>query len=270
MTPKLTTTVIVWNDVKRIDITNHLSKTQTYDKEAAYFAFPFAAQKPTFRYEVPAGIVTANTDMLPGACLDWFTVQHFVEVAGDKGAVTWASPDAPLVCFQDINRGKWQTKLDFTNGHLYAYVMNNYWFTNYLAGQGGDFVFRFALTSRPQADSVASAQFGSNVSNPLVAVVSNGNPAGTLPTEPTSLVSVAEPNVMLVGAKRPDGGAGLILRLWEISGQATTAHVRLGQSAAQKATACNLVEDPTGPLEIRDGTIAVPIRARGLATVRVE
>ena len=55
-----------------------------------------------------------------------------------EGAITWATPDAPLCCFQDINRGKWQTKLDFTNGHLYAYVMNNYWFTNYLAGQGGE------------------------------------------------------------------------------------------------------------------------------------
>lgn len=270
MTPKLTSTIIVWNDVKRIDITNHLSKTLTYEKEAAYFAFPFAAGKPAFRYEVPAGIVTANTDMLPGACLDWFTVQHFVEVAGDKGAVTWASPDAPLVCFQDINRGKWQTKLDLTNGHLYAYVMNNYWFTNYLAGQGGDFVFRFALTSRPQADSVASAQFGWNVSNPLTAVALDANPGGTLPAEPTGLISVAEPNVMLVGAKRPDGGAGLILRLWEISGQPTIVHVRLSPFAAQKAMACNLVEEPREPLEIRDGTIAVPLRGRGLATVRVE
>jgi len=184
--------------------------------------------------------------------------------------VAWASPDAPLVCFQDINRGKWQTKLDLTNGHLYAYVMNNYWFTNYLAGQGGDFVFRFALTSRPQADSVASAQFGWNVSNPLTAVALDANPGGTLPTEPTGLISVAEPNVMLVGAKRPDSGAGLILRLWEISGQPTTVHVRLSPSAAQKAMACNLVEEPHEPLEIRDGTITVPLRGRGLATVRVE
>ena len=111
MTPKITSTVIVWDDVKRIDIVNHLTKTLTYDKEGVYFAFPFAAEKPTFRYEVPAGIVNANTDMLPGACLDWFTVQHFVEVEGDDGAIAWATPDAPLVCFQDINRGKWQTKL---------------------------------------------------------------------------------------------------------------------------------------------------------------
>ena len=137
MTPKITSSVIVWNDLKRIDFCNTLTKTETFEKEAVYFAFPFAAERPAFRYEIPAGVVCANTDMLPGACLDWFTVQHFVEVEGKDSTVTWASPDAPLACFQDINRGKWQTQLPMVNGHLYAYVMNNYWFTNYLAGQGG-------------------------------------------------------------------------------------------------------------------------------------
>ncbi len=80
MAPKITSEIFVWDHLKRIDIVNRLTKTQTYDKEAVYFAFPFAAAEPTFRYEAPAAIVNANTDMLPGACLDWFTVQHFVEV----------------------------------------------------------------------------------------------------------------------------------------------------------------------------------------------
>jgi hypothetical protein len=40
-----------------------------------------------------------------------------------------------------------------------------------------------------------------------------------------------------------------------------------------KATACNLVEEPLpqgAALEIKDGTVAVPVTARGLATVIVE
>jgi len=270
MTPKIATAVIVWNDVKRIDIVNHLSKTQTYDKEAVYFAFPFAAAKPAFRYEIPAGVVCANTDMLPGACLDWFTVQHFVEIDSPQGAVTWATPDAPLACFQDINRGKWQTQLPFVNGHVYAYVMNNYWFTNYLAGQGGDYAFRFAITSRAQADRVASAQFGWAASNPLAGAVVEANPNGALAPGCGSLVSVDEPDVIVVSVKQATGGDALVLRLWELEGKATTAHVRVSPVAAKKAIACNLMEDPQGDLEIRDGAIAVPIRARGLATVRVE
>ena len=215
MAPKIVSEIFVWDDIKRIDISNRLTKTQTYDREAVYFAFPFAADKPTFRYEAPAAIVNANTDMLPGACLDWFTVQHFVEVSGKDATIAWATPDAPLICLQDINRGKWQTKLPITTGHLYSYALNNYWHTNYLAGQGGDFTLRFAITSRPKADNVASAQFGWAVSNPLLGSRIEPNAQAPLPETPTSLVSVAEPNVIVVGTKQADGGKGLIVRLWE-------------------------------------------------------
>jgi hypothetical protein len=291
MAPRITSEIIVWDHIKRIDIVNRLTKTETYDKEAVYFAFPFAADKPTFRYEAPAAIVNANKDMLPGACLDWFTVQHFVEVAGKNATIAWATPDAPLVCLQDINRGKWQTKLPLTNGHLYAYVMNNYWHTNYLAGQGGDYTFRFAITSRPKTDNVASARFGWAVSNPLGGIAGRPNPHRPLPESPTSLISVAEPNVIVVGTKQADQGSGLIVRLWELSGKPTTAHVRLDpRISATKAEACNLVEDPGQPLKIHVGRIvaterngshtvavnreinevAVPVRGNGLATVRIE
>ncbi|MCX7046517.1 MAG: polysaccharide lyase family protein [Candidatus Sumerlaeota bacterium] len=278
MTPKIIAEITVWNDIKRVDIVNRLTKTQTYDKEAAYFAFPFAAQKPTFRYECPAGIVNANKDMLPGACLDWFCVQHFVEIESGDAAIAWATPDAPLVCFQDINRGKWQTALPFETGHLYAYVMNNYWHTNYKAGQGGDFTFRFSITSRAKADSAASARFGWAAANPLMILETSGSAApaianaanAPLPATAASLMEVAEPNVILIGAKKAETGDALILRLWEVTGQATTAHIRLGSTPATKATACNLVEEPASPLEIKDGAICVPLRASGLATVMVE
>jgi len=271
MTPKIISAAVLCDEIKRIDIINRLSKNLSYDKEAVYFAFPFAAEKPTFRYEVPCGIVNANKDMLPGACLDWFTVQHFVEVEGPGMAVAWATPDAPLVCFQDIFRGKWQTKLPMLNGHVYAYVMNNYWHTNYQAGQGGDCAFRFAITSRAKSDRTASAQFGAAVSNPLVGVVVGANPTGKLPAGSASLVSIAEPNVMVIGIKQAEVGGGLVVRLWEVEGKATTAHLRLDSHIpAAKATACNLVEEPGEALELREGTIAVPIRGSGLATVQIE
>jgi alpha-mannosidase len=270
MAPRLVTEVTVWNHLRRVDIVNRLTKTQTYDKEAVYFSFPFAAAKPVFRYECPAGIVNANTDMLPGACLDWFTVQHFVEIESGDAAIAWATPDAPLACFQDINRGQWLRRLPMNTGHLYAYVMNNYWHTNYKPGQGGELTFRFSITSRAKADNAASARFGWAASNPLFVATTEGGAGAVLPAGSSSLVEVAEPNVILIGAKQSEVGGQLVLRLWEVNGQPTTAHLRLGQTPARKATACNLVEEPQGALEIRDNVIAVPIRASGLATVIIE
>jgi hypothetical protein len=270
MTPKIVSEVTVYDDLKRVDVTNRLTKTLTYEKEAVYFAFPFEATEPVLRYEVPCAILRPDQDLLPGACLDWFTVQHFVEIADGDAAIAWSTPDAPLVSFQDINRGKWQTELPIQNGHVYAYVMNNYWFTNYLAGQDGPFTFRFSITSRQKSDVVASAQAGWAASNPLVAVKADANPNGALPAESTSLVGIAEPNVLLIGMKRAETSDALVLRFWEMTGKPTTAHVRLPHVPVRKATLCNLVEEPQEECALRDGTISVPVRASGLATVAVE
>lgn len=270
MTPAITTEVTVWNDLKRVDITNRLEKTKTLDKEAVYFAFPFAADKPTFRYEAPLAIQRPDEHMLPGACLDWFTVQHFVQVEARDAAITWSTPDAPLVCFQDINRGKWQTELPLATGHLYAYVMNNYWFTNYQPGQGGRFAFRFSITSDAKADTVGSARFGWAASNPLIAVQTDAKPDGPLPSGSSSLVEIDQPNVLLIGMKQAESGEGLLLRLWEIADEPTNVQVRLPTVPFEKATACNLVEVPQQPLEVRNGKVSVPIRASGVATVVLE
>jgi alpha-mannosidase len=148
--------------------------------------------------------------------------------------------------------------------------MNNYWHTNYKAGQDGEFLFRFALTSRARSDLAASAEFGAAAASPLVGMTVEGGAGAVLAPPAGSLVEVAEPNVRLVAAKQAESGGGLILRLWEVSGRATTAHVKLPPMKAKKATACNLVEEPQGDLEITGGVIAVPVPKSGLATVRVE
>jgi len=270
MTPAITSEVTVWNHAKRVDITNRLTKEKTYEKEAVYFAFPFLARQPTFRYEAPLAIQRPDKHMLPGACLDWFTVQHYVRVDSPGTAITWSTPDAPLVCFQDINRGKWQTELPMTTGHLYAYVMNNYWFTNYQAAQDGRFTFRFSMSSQEQGDNVASARFGWERSNPLISVKADPGGQGALPAGSASLVQIDEPNVLLVGAKRAETGPGLLLRLWNINGEPDSAHVRLPLVPFTKATLCNLVEVPQQELEVRDSTVAVPIPASGVATLLLE
>jgi len=49
------------------------------------------------------------------------------------------------------------------------------------------------------------------------------------------------------------------------------AHLRLDPCIpAAKARACNLIEVPGEPLEVRDGTITVPVRGAGLTTVMID
>jgi len=83
-------------------------------------------------------------------------------------------------------------------------------------------------------------------------------------------VDVAEPNALLIGAKQAETGRGLVLRLWEVSGKPTTAHVRPNHLPLRQATAYDLVEEPREKLKVKDNVIAVPMRGSGLATVVVQ
>ena len=125
-----------------------------------YFAFPFAMEHPQFRYEIQNGFVDPSRDQMPGAGKEWFSVQHWV--AADEGGVSVAlvPSTASLVCLGDIFRATWPEDFGQRPGTIFSYVMNNYWDTNYAAGQGGDFTFRYVLTSGDRLDPASLSRLG--------------------------------------------------------------------------------------------------------------
>jgi len=267
--PKIETTVTLWNHAKRVDIVNRLTRKLNYDKEAVYFAFPFNAAEPEVRIEIPNGQLRADVDMLPGACRDWFTAQHWVSVKNRAGVIAWTSPDAPLLCLEDIFRGLWREKLDLRTGHVYSYAMNNYWHTNYKAGQDGDFEFRYAITTASAAAPAEIARFGWQAAMPLFPIVVPAGQKGRL-AGAGGICQVEPGHVFVTAIKSPETGDGLIVRLWEVGGQSATARLKLPMLGdVRSAKLCNLIEEPEKDLDVREGTIEVPVQANGLATVRV-
>lgn len=269
--PKWTSDVILYDDVKRIDFINRLQKTETYDKEAGYFAFPFNLDKPEFYVELPDGVVKPKSQMLPGACMQWYCAQDFVAAADTKCAVVWSAVESPLITIGDINRETFKSPLPIENGHLYAYAFNNYWFTNYKASQGGEMEFRYSLTSMPKYDPVAASRFGQSVRCPLVAwSVTSTTPAKPALGIPTSLVSVSAENVSIQAVKQAESGEGLIIRLRELSGKQTEAPLTLPKGKFKEAWSCTLVEDPLSRLKLSRDQVTVTVPANGLATVWVK
>jgi hypothetical protein len=188
MCRKLEQRIILYDDIKRIDLVNVLDKEETFDPEAVYFAFPFAvgpglpgafsnklgailpADKakgmqpgaaalpgPNVRFEISDGDMAPGTEQLPGTTLDWHAVQNWVEFSGKDARVIWSPVEAPLVMVGDINIGKWLTSLDLQNAWVFSYAMNNYWMTNFKASQEGRVEFRYSLTSLPPAPPLTGA-----------------------------------------------------------------------------------------------------------------
>jgi len=268
-TPKLRSVVMLWGEGDRVLITNHVTREAERGKEAAYFAFPFAATDPEVSLEIPNGVMRPEVDQLPGACKDWYALQHFARVTGKEGSVAWASPEAPLVCLGDINRGLWQEKLELKNGHLYSYVMNNYWFTNYKADQGGEMEFAYALTTSA-ATNAEAARFGWQAAMPVHCQVISGAQPGPLGSHPTSLCRVNRPGVIVTTIKAPETGRGLIVRLFSLEPKPVTARLTLGLPGLTRATLCNLLEQPLSELPMKDSTVTVRVKPQQPTTVWVK
>lgn len=265
-TPSLHVSVILYDSIKRIDFNNEIDKTATYDKEAGYFAFPFAMTKPEFHLDLPNGTVSPNTDMLPGACMQWYSSQDYAAVHDAKSAVVWSAIDSPLLTICDINRDAFVSPLPITNGHIYGYVFNNYWFTNYKASQGGMLSFRFSITSERTFDPAFASRFGQSVRSPLLAV--DSAPSRSSIKKPTAFFAVNGSSVVIQTIKKAETGKGYIVRLRETSGKSTNAVLSI-PSRFKSAWRCNAVEDPLAKLKTEGGQITVNVPARGSLTVMV-
>jgi len=268
-TPRVGSLVALYDGHDAVGLANFVAREPERRKEAAYFAFPFAATNPEVRLEIPNGVMRPGADELPGSCKEWYALQHFARVASEAGGVAWAAVDAPLVCVGDINRGLWPEELKVANGHLYSYAMNNYWFTNYKADQSGEMVFCYAFSPRPGNDAEA-ARFGwqfAMAMHPTYAVVPAQD--GPLPSEPTSLCRVRPDSVAITAIKAPEVGSGFVVRLFSYDEGPVTARLKVGLPGLHKATLCNLVEEPLEELPMAGGEVKLRVKPMAPVTVAV-
>ena len=276
-TPAIRSEYLLYDRIKRVDIVNTIEKVETRAKEAIYFAFPFAAEKPGLEYQIQNGWCRPNDDQMPGACREWFTPQNLVHVSDGHFSVAWSTPDAPLVTLTDINRGKWLSHLPIANGHVYSYVLNNYWFTNYRAQQGGTFVFRYSITSGRGLSREALAHFDEDTRTPVfayphlssfsAAIAQSGRP---MPAKGGSFLSLDAPNLQIVTLKEAEDGDGFILRFREIAGQSGETKLHFPVFRVREAFLCNGVEENKQKLVANNDAVAVPYKSYSFITVRLK
>jgi hypothetical protein len=275
--PRLRCEYRLYDDLKRVDVVNSLAKTATRDKEAAYFAFPFAAKSPKFAYQIQNGWVRPDEDQLPGACREWFATQNLVELRDGAASTVLACREAPLFTLLDVNRGKWPTRLEPTNGRIFSYIMNNYWFTNYRAEQGGDFTFQYSVTSGENLSAEDLAAFDADVRSPVLAYpyISSFSASVEQIDRPLDAASgsffqVDEPNLQIVGMKAADDGEGYILRLQEVAGRAGEAQLQSPLVPLAGAQLCNGVEENQRELAVSQRRVRFPYKPHSYATIRLK
>ena len=264
------TVVTLYDELPWLDIENRITKPATLEKEALYVAFPFALTKPTVEVEVPLGRMTVERDQQAGSGRDWYCHAHWVWLHDAADGMLWSGPDTPLVTLNDIFRGQWRRTLA-PDGTLFAYVLHNYWPTNFAARQGGDFVFRYRLSAlAPGSDPAEPVRRGWAACDPLYVSARYASAgAGTLSRKDSALV-LADPGVAVVGATPADDGTGAVVKLLDVTGSARTVGVWPAAYTFRAARRANFVEMTGDPLPVApDGHAAVELPARGTAALRL-
>lgn len=166
--PQVELRIEFFDDTDRVEVTVTVDKEPTLAKESVYVAFPFAFQSPMVRYDRQQGWITPATDHQIGACNEWLTIQNAVTVGDDQMTIAWTSADAPLFTLSDVVRGTWARHFSAPNGTLLSWVMNNYWFTNTPAEQGGHAQWRYAFEPGKSFNAAAATRLGHELRCPAL------------------------------------------------------------------------------------------------------
>ena len=269
-TPSIQTEIFLPNHAKSISITYRIHKDRVLTRESAYIAFPFAVKTPAFTYGSQAGWVNPSTDELAGGGREWYLPTTWAAVYNPQVTATVVPVDAPLVTFGDIVRGNWSEEFKPKSSTVFSWLMNNYWGTNFPAWQGGDFTFRYAITSDAQFHPQALTRFGLEALTPFERddVVASLDPP-LLPDREASLLEVATPNVTLLTWKPAEDGDGTILRLQETAGQASQFGIHSKFLRFQRAWLCDLLEDNQSEVKLESEDLSISIKPFQVLTLRV-
>ena len=160
-----------------------------------------------------------------------------MDISNASQGVTWVSPDAPLIELNQITTDAvaygWVDQVN-PDGTLYSYVMNNYWETNYLAGQEGEVTFRYYIIPHSGFNASQVERRAIEVCQPLVPLFTSGE------AESLNLFDIRNEEIIL-GSIRPINGNDYLLRFDNISD-----HVKMLNLHWHSRPAHIYVSDPNG------------------------
>jgi hypothetical protein len=269
-TPSIETEIFLPNSAKAISITYRLHKNRVLTRESAYVAFPFAVSTPEFTYGSQSGYVDPSKDELAGGSREWYLPTTWAAVYDPQVTAAVVPLDAPLVAFGDIVRGNWPEEFKPQSSTIFSWMMNNYWGTNFPAWEGGDFVFRYAITSDSQFKPQALTRFGLEALTPLERddLAASQDPS-LLPDREASLLEVVTSKASLLTWKRAEDGDGSILRLQDTAGETSKIRIHSQFLRFDQAWSCDVLENNQAEIKIEGEDLNIRIKPFQVLTLRV-
>jgi hypothetical protein len=166
-----------FNGLNTLLLSTVIDKKSIREKESVHIAFPFALKNVTTRIGIGDTCITPEHGQLSAANKDFYSVQRWLDVSDSSGGITLSSPQCALwevgniIDERRVNEGEklWK-KENKSSAKLFAYVMNNYWNTNYKADQSGIAQFDFYLQTHDKFSLNNAEHFGYEMNEPLIVI----------------------------------------------------------------------------------------------------
>jgi alpha-mannosidase len=204
----------------RLEVEFTLDKVPVREKESAHFTFDFAVPGGGLKIDQGWNLMDAAKDALPGSCRDFVGIHSVLDAAGPQGGVTLGALDSPLVELGTMVDERpnpagirhWR-KEPYAGTTVHAYLLNNYWHTNYKADQEGPLRFRFVLRPHGTEPDGAIMDLSRDLEQALLVL-----PVGRLPRG-ASLPIEAGAGVRVVALRPAGEGKDLLVRVVNATGE---------------------------------------------------
>lgn len=254
------------------------------NKEAIYLALPFDVPDYRFRHSLPGMSIEPVVQQFDSVSTASYALRHFTSVYNDEYGIAVSPVEASLVQYghprSDAMPGYWGTENQFEknpvypeNSSIFLYLLNNMFDVNINLSQAGKKSFSYSLTSYPVSKEPVSEIFGWATHNKPVTRIIESDQKGVLPYDKFSFVSSDSDNIICTTLKPSEDNAdGYIMRFVEISGNNSTATVRLPMfDKIDRVELTDLVENGLNKtLKVKDGnSFEIGIDGFGVKTVRI-
>jgi len=226
----------LYEDQPLIELLYSIRPKANTNPQAYYIAFPFTGEK--LAVDVQGGVMLPGENQLEGTSTEWNTIQNFVAARSDNYQILLSSKDAPIFQLGSLMaEGPFHYTKEYEHPHVFSWLMNNYWNTNFKASQEGELQFRYTLTTDSSNSDTKALRFGMSDRVQLYGRVLPRAEATSeveaLPME-KSLLSIPEDNITVISCTPSQTEGYVLLQVRETSGKkgAVLSFTRNGKNVA--------------------------------------
>jgi len=228
---------------KRIELNYAARKKPLADPDGIYVAFPFKLDDAKLYFDVQGGVVSSGENQIEGTASEWNTVQNFVTARNDKAQIVVGSNLIPLFQLGGFISEKFQRVKTYDVPHVYSWVTNNYWTTNFRATQEGELRWNYYLTSDSDISNAFATRFGWASRVPIYARVM---PEGKANNQPTGYSSfrIGNDNLLMTSATPSIDKGHILVNIRELDGKSTPLQIFDSIGKILEFSVVNAIEEP--------------------------